>query len=400
MSGQMSEMRTAGSRAAVVLGLGVNGYGIVRSLARMGVPVEGVFTSATEFGRLSRYCRRSRLVRRDGGGNGLLSALLELAPGFAQPPVLFATDDEHTLLLARHRGELAGRYLFHWVPADQLARIVSKPAMGDLCQEAGVLAPVTFHPQAGDDLTVAAAKFPFPCLIKPIRSFDTAFPHGMKNVVVDSPETLERFYERHPGLVDTTIWQEIVPGGDDSIFQCTTLVGQSGAIGPVFCARKIHQYPPGYGVMCFGRSEENETVAGEALKLLRHLGYRGLASLEFKHQVRDGRYYFIEMNPRLPWYNALFTDAGVNLPYVAYRDLTDPDGPRPPAATQRDGVYWVSLKEDLGWLVRTRRQERRSGWRWARGLLGARSFAWWAPRDPAPFTRAALHLLRRALGRQ
>ena len=27
------------------------------------------------------------------------------------------------------------------------------------------------------------------------------------------------------------------------------------------------------------------------------------------------------MNTRLPWYNGLFADAGVNLPYLAYLDL-------------------------------------------------------------------------------
>ena len=51
------------------------------------------------------------------------------------------------------------------------------------------------------------------------------------------------------------------------------------------------------------------------------LGYRGLGSLEFKYRHKDSGYYFIEMNTRLPWYNGVFADAGVNLPHLAYLDL-------------------------------------------------------------------------------
>jgi predicted ATP-grasp superfamily ATP-dependent carboligase len=144
--------------------------------------------------------------------------------------------------------------------------------------------------------------------------------------------------------------------------------------------------------MCFGRSEENEVLTAQALQLLRSLQYRGLASLEFKYRAEDGRYYFIEMNPRLPWYNGLFADAGVNLPSMTYLDLAGNERPEPINARQRNGVYWISFKLDLGWFVRTRNTGRIGLLDWLRSVARARSYAWFNWRDPRPFLRATADL--------
>jgi predicted ATP-grasp superfamily ATP-dependent carboligase len=144
--------------------------------------------------------------------------------------------------------------------------------------------------------------------------------------------------------------------------------------------------------MCFGRSEENEVLTAHTLQLLRFLRYRGLASLEFKYRAQDGRYYFIEMNPRLPWYNSLFIEAQVNLPYLAYLDLTGNQRSEAIGARQRDGVYWVSFKANLGWLLLAPGRARVRLFEWLVSLVRARSYAWFDWRDPQPFLRATLHL--------
>jgi predicted ATP-grasp superfamily ATP-dependent carboligase len=144
--------------------------------------------------------------------------------------------------------------------------------------------------------------------------------------------------------------------------------------------------------MCFGRSEENEVLTAQTLQLLRFLRYQGLASLEFKYRAQDGRYYFIEMNPRLPWYNSLFIEAQVNLPYLAYLDLTGNQRSEAIGARQRDGVYWVSFKANLGWLLLAPGRARVRLFEWLVSLVRARSYAWFDWRDPQPFLRATLHL--------
>src|SRR5262249_25977273 len=150
-------------------------------------------------------------------------------------------------------------------------------------------------------------------------------------------------------------------GGDHQVFQCTAIVNRSGEIAAYSTVRKLRQYPAGYGSMCYGQTERNDVMAAEAIKLLRALGYRGLGSLEFKYRERDGGYYFIEMTTRLPWHNGLFADAGVNLPLLAYADLTGSFRKSAPLmAEQHDGTTWVGYHNYRSW-YREAKRNRQSG---------------------------------------
>src|SRR5258708_1303774 len=385
----------AGGRAAFILGLEENGYGTLRSLADAKVPIVGIYDSPVQSGRFSKYCEALYLDPSLTEAR-VCQTLIDWRMKLVDNPVLFATSDRFALLLARQREKLSPHFAFHWVQPEVLSRIIDKARMSQLCQEAGILSPRTHITQAGEDLTQSVRDFPFPCLIKPVRSFETAFPHD-KNFLADSPRALLEFYNSYPGMQGLTIWQEIIEGEDDEVFQCTTLIRESGETGPLFVIRKIHQYPPGFGSMCFGRSEENKCVADNAVSLLHFLDYRGFASLEFKRRTRDGRYYFIEMNPRLPWYNALFKDAAVNFPFFAYLDLSHIVGFEQVNKQQKNGVYWISLERDLKWFVRTRKARRNNLFRWLQSAVKARSFAWWCWRDPKPFLHSAFYLLGRGL---
>jgi predicted ATP-grasp superfamily ATP-dependent carboligase len=354
--------------------------------------VAGFFTQPDEFGRFSKYCE-THYVPPSLDDEQICRVLIERGVRVGDKPVLFPTSDRDAMLLAKHREELSKHFRFHCVGEDSLWRIVDKAQMSRICGQAGVLAPRTHVTRPDENLAESAAGLSFPCLIKPNRSFNSPFPPKLKNVVARSLKDFLAFYQTHPELKGTTVCQEIIEGGDENIFQCTVLVRMSGEPGAVFCTRKLHQYPPGYGVMCFGRSEENEAVTAPALQLLRSLQYRGMASLEFKYRAEDGRYYFIEMNPRLPWYNALFADAGVNLPYLTYLDLMGNRRSGPVEATQRNGVYWISFKLDLGWFLRTPSNSRVGLFSWLRSMAQARSYAWLDWRDPMPYLRAMANLL-------
>jgi predicted ATP-grasp superfamily ATP-dependent carboligase len=382
-------MRSAAQApAAFVLGLNENGYGVVRSLGRAGIRVLAFHSEADEYGRLSRLCEAHRLPPRADDA-ALVRALVARRAHFAAAPVLFPTSDRAALLLARQAIELAPHFRFHWVGAQALEAIVDKAAMSVACARAGVPAPRTRVTRAHDDPLALAHELDFPCLIKP-RRFNAPFPPRLKNFLARTRADLTAFLRAHPQTLGATVCQEVIEGGDDHVFQCTALIGAGGAPRATFCARKLHQYRPGFGVMCFGRSEYNEAVVAQALQLLHFLGYRGLASLEFKYRARDGRYYFIEMNPRLPWYSALFAAAGMNLPQLAWLDLTGGIGT--PPARQRDGVHWLSAKLDVGWFVATRGARREGLLGWLRSIARARACAWFDARDPLPWMRATLAL--------
>jgi len=386
----LSDRQTLG-RVAFILGLQENGYGTLRSLAAEKVPIVGIYDNPLQSGRVSKHCK-ALYLGLDLPESQMCQALIGWRSTLADKPVLFATSDRFALFLARQREMLSPHFAFHWVPAEHLSLIIDKARMSGLCQQAGILSPRTHITRAAEDLSQSVKRFPFPCLVKPVRSFETGFPYD-RNFLADSPSALLEFYRRYPALQGLTIWQEIIEGEDDQVFQCTTFVRESGEIGPLFVIRKIHQFPPGFGSMCFGRSEENKCVSDNAVSLLRHLDHRGFASLEFKRRPGDGQYYFIEMNPRLPWYNSLFKDAGINFPFLAYLDLCQKYQFENVNRHQKNDVYWISFERDFKWFMRTRKVRRTSPFRWLKSVAKARSYAWWSWRDPRPFVHSSLRLL-------
>ena len=65
-----------------------------------------------------------------------------------------------------------------------------------------------------------------------------------------------------------------------------------------------------------------DEIVGQGLDLLRALDFHGISQLETKRDPRDGRYKLMEVNPRLWQWHGLAAACGVDLPVIAYRDLT------------------------------------------------------------------------------
>jgi carbamoylphosphate synthase large subunit len=82
-----------------------------------------------------------------------------------------------------------------------------------------------------------------------------------------------------------------------------------------------------------------DEVVEEGLAFLRALGYHGISQVETKRDPRDGRYKLMEINPRLWQWHSLAAACGVDLPYIAYRDLVGE--PLPPARMHGDGKRWA-----------------------------------------------------------
>jgi D-aspartate ligase len=380
-----------------VLGLGPNGYGLVRSLTIRGVHVVGFHYTDAHFGRFSRLAE-CHYIDRSLSTEAIADVLLRRRVSCTAQPVLLAASDEFGFTIFDQSAKLASSFSFHVPECGDARQLFSKARMHEACARAGILCPMTVVPASLPQVVEASARLRFPVIVKPVRSFANAFPVPGKNLVVQCAADLFRFYTRNPLLTETSIIQEVIPGGDENVVQCNVLVRQNGELDSMCCVRKLRQNPPGRGNMCYGISETNADAAAAALRLLECCGYRGLASLEFKYHPEERRYYFIEMNPRMPWYCALLPKSGVNLPYRAYLDLTGRLGDDVPPPVQRDGVRWMNASEDLSAVFGGRRIAFGDVVTWLRQLYGTDTFAWWDPTDPAPFAHSTLSVALKNLG--
>ena len=133
--------------------------------------------------------------------------------------------------------------------------------------------------------------------------------------------------------------QELVPGGDDALYSVGSYLARDGQPLGVFCGRKLRQTPPGIGTCRVGEAVWVQEIVDGARRLLRSFGYHGLSQVEFKRDARDGRFKLMEINPRLWQWHGLAVACGVDLPRIAYADLTGRE--RPESTLQRDGKRWA-----------------------------------------------------------
>jgi D-aspartate ligase len=404
-----------------VEGLDISAYGITRSVGRHGVPVYALNDKLGDALRYSRYCRDCFLFPDDPSQprayagdivpneEVLCALMLEWAARFEQRPVLFATSDWFARFLSNQQQKLAQKFLFHWAAPELFTTITDKGTMVRFCERAGVKVPRTHITQSEDDMAQVARDFVYPCLVKPVHRYTAGFPvETAKVLIAHTPQEAQAFFEKYPQMKGATLMQELIEGEDDQVFQYTALVNGSGEIAAYSTVRKLRQYPPGYGSMCYGQTERNPGLVEEGEKLMRALGYRGLGSLEFKYRQKDGGYYFIEMNTRLPWYNGIFADAGVNLPYLAYLDLTGQSArlsAGPTFATpffsisqQRDLTTWMGYHNYASCYRETKRSLPIGFMKFASSVASAKSYAWWNWADPKPFLASGILAARRLAG--
>lgn len=373
---------------AVVLGMGIGGLGIARSLGRAGVPAIGLWSADDEVGRLSRYCRAVRAP--SVVGDETLATLRAATAAVEEKPVLLPTTDAYANWINERQAVLRHSFRFHTLDRTLFHRLNSKLSP-KLAREHGLAAPRTEQFDGLELFEQGIGAFRFPVVVKPIDTFRRILPDGVKNAVFDAPGPLVDYVRSsRPRLADM-VFQEVVPSGDGHIHVCTVLCDGGGEPILVYTGRKLRQYPPDYGVTCFGLSERNEELARLATGFLRAIGYRGICTLEFARDRETGRYFFLEANLRGYYHNQLFADAGVDFALAEYRLLAD--GVRPRPAVQKEGIRWIDFPRDLASFHRGGAPL--NAGEWLRSVLAARSFATFALDDPAPWLSETGQLARR-----
>jgi predicted ATP-grasp superfamily ATP-dependent carboligase len=285
----------------------VNGLGALRSLGRAGLPVFAVDHRPGALGFRSRYGERVLAPGPLEDEHGFIREVARLGPG-----VVFPTHDEGLGALARHRDELGILCPF----PRELERIQRKRVQLEAARDA----PETRFPASAGEAVAEARELGFPVLVKPSEPVGFRQRHGRQAIRCETPRQVEEAYvlaEPFEPMV-----QELIPGGDDTLYTLGSYLDESLEPLGLFCGRKLRQTPRGIGTARVAESVWIQEVVDAGLELLRRLGCNGLSQVEFRLDPRDGRFKLMEVNPRLWQWNSLAAACGVNLPLIAYRDLT------------------------------------------------------------------------------
>jgi predicted ATP-grasp superfamily ATP-dependent carboligase len=329
------------------------GLGIARALAGSGVEVVALTSEADAPGVRSRYFD---VVERVPNGRddsaGLCAALVRLAAGRQQKPVIFPTRDFDILFLAEHHDALAPLYDLPQPARSPILRMMDKLDLARTATRLGVATPLTLACESAADVDEAAATLAFPAVVKPRLAYQWRRAGlwerigGQKAFIVESADALRALCTRLEGLASDVLVQEYVPGADADIVVCCCYVDATGAPLGYFTGRKLRQNPPLVGTGCVVEATPVPEIVGPSVELLRAYGYRGIAEIEFKRDRLHGGYRLIEINPRHWDQHELGCLVGVNITRLAYADRI---GARPEACLPRyaegERYKWIAESE-------------------------------------------------------
>jgi predicted ATP-grasp superfamily ATP-dependent carboligase len=269
-----------------------------------------------------------------------------------------------------------------------LERIVGKDGLYATATRAGVPVPPAIVEPSLADLEQWCPGNPAPYFAKPYYQGIEVAALKEKNRVFATKEELISFVTEHGSRA--LIVQRKLRGGDGWIFDCYGYCDRGGRVVTLASHRRIRQLPVDTGTTCYGeipaapKSRGEQALFDLTTRLLEGLGYHGIFGIEWLQDRETDELYILDFNARpFSTVNHL-KDCGLNLPFLAYRDLVGEDISRTPRTPKLVHKTWIGVNRDLVAFRTTRSADRGSWLRWIRDVAGARSFAFFTFRDPGP----------------
>jgi D-aspartate ligase len=381
----MSMVKFRRSHIALVLGLFDTGLGAVRSLAREGICVLGFDADPSMPGFKSRFCRGKVCPDPVHKPDELVQFLVKEGKQFESPGILFPATDVFVLFVSRYRDDLSPHLHFVLPSANVLEAIVDKRQQYNLAEKVGTPYPATWYPETLEEVECIKRVMDYPVFIKPCigHLWRGKFGGIHKGFKVHTPrELIARFEEILPTGLQVMV-QSIILGPNTNHFKVNVYIGENGEPLALLTLRKIRQFPTEFGVGTLVESIHYPELVELGLKFFKGIGYRGIGSIEFKKDERDGKLKMIELNPRLWQQNGLATACGINFPLIQYLDLTGQS--REPQADFPDGVKWLDGIADFQAFWDYHKRGELSFWKWISSWKGTRAFSSFAWDDLGPF---------------
>jgi predicted ATP-grasp superfamily ATP-dependent carboligase len=376
--------------------------GILRSAGRWGIPVHWVHNEGAAPAASSRHLTAAHpLPPGPATAERWAEHLTRVGHAVGGRPVLVATDDPSSALVAEQRDRLEPLYRFPAPPQGLVDSLVDKRRLHELCLQTGVPTPAARFPQRSADLEEYATTGEFPVVVKRIGAPDAAGDEALQSVtVVRTPDELRGLARRLPeAAVPSAMLQEYIPGGARSVWMLDGYFGADSACLAAYTGRKLRQHPTHTGMTSLGVCQHNQAVIETTERFMRRIGYRGIVDMGYRHDARDDRYKLLDVNPRIGATFRLFVDAaGTDVLRALYLDMTGQ--PTPARAPVREGRRWLVEHHDLAEAAAAIRRRDMSVRGWLGSLLPVREGAWFSPGDPLPAAALAVAFARRGIGRK
>lgn len=384
--------------SAIVLCRVATGLAVVRSLASRGINVHAVLFAADDplhysrFGVKVKYYEHRNQTTEAGtlqdqdAKDALADFLFEYASRLGDRPLIIPTCDENALLLAKHRLRLSRVSRIWSTPYDHLSDIINKDALYRIAIDHGIPVLPSLSGQDYEGVEMWTAQYSGPYLLKPTYHQANTSHLGTKNKVMATREDLLHYVKHHG--VKSLVIQLFRWGGDGEIYDAYGLCNSRGQVVTIASHRRIRQCAPNLGATSYGEipaqiPEGEVALFGITSKLLSALTFHGIFGIEWLRDRETGQLYLIDFNARPFLSIGHLVDCGLDLPWLAYRELMGDDLADVDLRPRLQHRYWVDLLRDVQGF-RAKAPNRPIAWDWASSLLKVSSHAYWSWRDPGP----------------
>jgi D-aspartate ligase len=328
------------SLGALIVGGAHVSIGVARSLGRQGVPVW--LLANHPLPTYSRYVTRSFDWPGAEHEDGLASILDVVTRHGLQGWVLFPTGDQDLRLIAQNRALLSSHLRVAAPDWETVQWLYDKRFTYQRAASLGLDFPHSYELHGLDEVHKLDCRFPV--ILKP--AFRVPGFAQAKALRADDRETLIALYQKASALIDSDaiIVQEWVPGTGKAQFSYAALWDRGKPVATLL-ARRRRQHPIDFGrSSTFVESIDHPQVEELACRFLSSFDYSGVVEVEFKYDAREDRYKLLDVNGRFWTWCGLGGLAGIDFPYLAYRQAL---GETIAPCRARPGVAWLHASRDI-----------------------------------------------------
>lgn len=333
--------------------------------------------------------------------------LIDFGKDLPHKGVIFVSSDDWLVTISKNRNKLSEYYLFPMSEWEIIQNCWNKRKLYEIAQENGIACTKTYYIDRIYEIDAISKQITFPCIIKPELNINfqknlgsrgsTLLIQDYKQLMYWKEKIIEKRMEDIPLII-----QELIVGPITNLYTITSYSDSSAEIVAYSIGHKIRQFPPDAGTIISGRVKDNPEIYELGKKLIKIMGYYGIANVEFKKDERDQIFKLVEINPRPGMWNYSVLMSGLNLPHIAYLDLLGDPYELP--ANREEGKVWIMLIQDFLYSIFLFRfigyKEYSIGiGEWFRSTKGKKIHAVESWKDPLPGLINFIRFLSQSFGR-
>jgi protein-tyrosine-phosphatase/predicted ATP-grasp superfamily ATP-dependent carboligase len=279
-------------------------------LAAHGIPViHAGPPPATGSRAIRRHCALPDLGSEpETALSGLLDITAETKADYLVP-----CSDSALQFIVSHHDALARHLKLACPPPGPIRAVLDKERTLAVARALDIPTPVCFEISSPAEISKGSRTLPFPLVAKPAAKDRAA---RFKVRYFQSSDELAREFATDPDFGRHHLFQEYCAGPGVGV---QVLLHRDDPV-LTFQHSRLREYPVSGGVSVVAESETVDPWLLEySLRLLRAIGWQGVAMVEFKHDPATGRVVLMEVNGRFWGTVALPVFCGIDFPYAQWR---------------------------------------------------------------------------------